>query len=111
MIRRCIVVLLALVALAGCSSSSGSKTPGKYDQTWRGSYKTLTCAQWLHEMTADQRFVASHDFVIALKARDTSDSFARSFVVNISRDCEPVQSLKVAEVAAALATIDTNDFS
>ena len=62
-------------------------------------------------MTEHERFVAAHDWIIALGAHDQSDDFARTFEADVTTDCTPSPALKVAEVAAALATLDTNDFS
>jgi hypothetical protein len=82
----------------------------EYTQTWTVSYADTTCDQWLNQMTDNQRFVAGHDFIVALKAVDQSDSFAHTFADDISKDCQPAPQLKVSQVGAGIATLDTTDF-
>lgn len=110
-----LAVLDGSVALiASSSSDSGSTkqiTVGKYDQTWQSSLGNTSCTQWLHTMTDQWRFVASHQKIIALNAKDTSDAYARSFVADIDKDCDVGPNLTVADVAAAIATIATGDFN
>lgn len=105
-------LLVSSVLLAGCTSSTNSTdtSTDPYNQTWTVSYADTTCGQWLNQMTDNQRFVAGHDFIVALGAVDLSDSFAQTFADDISMDCQPAPQLKVSQVGAGLATLDTNDF-
>lgn len=104
------MVAAVAVLLTGCSSSGSSGGGDKYQQTWTVPYGSTTCAQWIIDMTSDERFVAAHDFIIALHAYDQSDRFARTYARGITKDCRPAPQLKVKEVAAALATLDTTNF-
>ena len=103
--------ILVMILTAACASSKAppASSVGPYQQTWAKSYSSTTCGDWLHTMTESQRFVFSHDVIIALKAYDQSDTYARSFVADITKGCA-ADSLKVAEVAAAIATMATSDF-
>jgi len=93
--------------LVGCSSSgSPSAAPRSNASTWASA----TCRDWLDGMSSDERVAAAEQFVGAMHGYDRSRSFARTFARSITTDCEPAPQSKVDEVAAALATLDTNDF-
>lgn len=113
--RAAAAALCMAVTVSGCSSASrpASNTPSApdpYAQTWKVPYGATTCTQWLDDMTAPQRFTAAHDMVIALKAFNQSDAFARSFESDVTTGCQPAPSMKMAEVAAGIATLATKDF-
>jgi hypothetical protein len=106
-------ILLIGSLVTGCSSSSGgSATTDRYRQTWKTSYGATTCTQWTKSMSDNERFVAAHDMIIALKAKDQSDTFASAFAGNVTKGCAGVPvGIKLADVAAGIATLDTTDFN
>lgn len=112
MIRTAASALTAVLTLAACSSSGGSSgdQSGPYAQTWNKSYGDTTCGEYVHQMTSHERFAFAHDVIVRLGARDTSDAFAEQFAMDVLSDCQPAPGLKLSEAAAALATVDTQDF-
>jgi hypothetical protein len=56
---KIVLIALANVAvLSACSDKSDT-----YEQTWPKSYVTTTCAEWTSQMSDDQQFAASADFI------------------------------------------------
>jgi hypothetical protein len=105
-------VILLAIAVGAATHKDKPKTIGKYEQTWSTSYINTTCDEWLHSMTDHERFVGAHDLANTLKAKDTSDAFAREFAVDLSTGCDTgVAGLKLADVAAGIATLATGDFN
>lgn len=103
--------VVALGLLAGCSVSAGSAgTPTTAAPKDAGTYAKTTCREWLHGMTQDQQTAAAEQFAVILNARDQSRKFARGFARNISTDCRADPSIRLSQIVAALATLDTADF-
>jgi hypothetical protein len=110
-VKRILVGIVAAAVLTGCGSSGGydssSSEPAKVNPL--DTPKTATCQDWL-DATQDERDEAALRFVQALRAFDQSPHFAHTFAVGISKDCDAAPTMRLPEVAGALATLDTEDF-
>src|SRR5689334_3235311 len=100
---------LALVLLAGCSSTSDSATggdaPGKYDQTWATPYSQTTCADWGSRMNDHEQWVAAADMLTGARNKGDggdgmpSDALIDEFQSGVTTACvEPTMSLTDAGV-------------
>jgi MFS superfamily sulfate permease-like transporter len=106
-----VVIVLVIVAVVKGSSSSHHSSSASSDSCNENCQAEKTpCSQWLRMEASDQEAMSSA-LITALDAKDTSDSFAAEFAADISTDCEAGPTLKVSEVAAALAALDTDDFN
>lgn len=108
-------LVVAMLGMTGCGSSSGTGSPSappptKSSATITGNFENTTCAQWLHDFTKDQQIADAEEFAQILHATDQSHAFAKSFAADISTDCQAGPTLKLKEVVAALATLDSSDF-
>jgi hypothetical protein len=95
---------VVLLVVAGCSS--GSSGPGKYEQTWRTSYASTTCADWQRELDGHERWVAAGDMLTAARSDDVrpSDDLIDSFAKFIASDCTEISppTRSIAAVAAQI---------
>lgn len=129
------VALLLTTGLVGCSSdrhdscdaacqssieaqnqnelASLSSGADAENGAWTKSLTTTTCTEWTDVMSESQQFSVAKELIQALGAKDQSDDFARSFEADLNKDCgaDNGLGLKLGEVAAALATLDTSDFN
>lgn len=118
-----LATMVVLFSLTACSSSGDAA--GNCDAqcqtnlvaanapsaTWSKDYQHTTCGDWLNQMTPDEQMTASRDLIRRLGAKDTSDDFASDFIGDISTACKGSATISLSDVAASLATIDTDDFN
>lgn len=114
-VRDLIVGLVVVFIIVGAVSSScsgnssgGGSSPAT-DTASESNYAHTTCAEWL---TYDDgtKVLDAAQFIRVLYGYDQSQSFAVDFAIDITKDCRPEPELKLSEVVAALATLDSADF-
>jgi len=103
---------LVTAGAAGCGDGEPEST--KYVQTWTKDYGDTTCAEFVDEMTTQQRFVMAGDMLVRVwraedpDARIPTDEEMTSFAVAVGLVCadeELADVLKATEIAAALYTL------
>ena len=78
---------MTLLLLSGCSTSTADDLGNKYAQTWERSYSETTCADWTGEMTAQQKFAAAADILVAAWTKiEGSSQFPDDSMINEFRD-------------------------
>ena len=107
------LVVLGAIVFGAFHNSSGSGTSGQSGNS--GGYvdsslsTSSTCDDWNMASRSDQVALAQ-SIIVTLNAYDTSHRYAVSFAHDITIACEPVGSVTVAQVSAAIATMATADF-
>lgn len=94
-----IALVLAVVALAGCSSPAWPKTAGE-----------TTCSEWTGQMSEPQRQALGTAILLALRADDGGtlippDKLIKAFVTAIGDTCEANADAKISTVGATLYSL------
>lgn len=103
----CVVLAAAVLLVTG---AKGCSSTGASDPNPATDYSKVKCSTWLSWSSGD-RDSAGVDLAQRLQAKDTSDSFGHEFATDITTDCQAGPTLTVADVAAGIATLDTQDFN
>lgn len=116
MIRRLGVLVLLVLTLAACSSTSKTSGPAKYQQTWKTPYSSTTCADWRSKMTDGQRWAAAADMLAAARQKDGAkalppDAMVDSFAAGLTRVCEPIATLTLTDAGVGLYLTDRRLFA
>jgi hypothetical protein len=85
-------------------------TPDKFEQTWSKGYASTTCTDWHTRMSSHERRVAAADMLVSARKVDggeslPSDRLIASFENDISEGCEPIATMTISEIAAAIYLI------
>lgn len=113
--RQTVAAVVALTALAACSSGGSSDSTDKYEQTWTKSYSSTTCAEWNEELTDRQQWAASADMLTGARNRGDggtglpSDALVDEFQGGVTTACA-VPSMSLAEVGAGLYLTERERF-
>jgi hypothetical protein len=96
-VRRLLAALaLACAVLAGCGNSAWPKTAAE-----------TSCAEWLDQMTSDQRSALGTAILLALRSDDGGtimppEGLAKAYVTAISDTCRENRDAKISTVGATL---------
>lgn len=106
-IVRYFTAIAALLALAGCSTSTTTSADdpaiAKYKQTWTKNYGQTSCSELHSVMTAHQRWAAAADMLSAARHADSGttdmpeDSLVTKFLGQVDAYCDSGDYASVAD--------------